>query len=48
MTIAGGWEIYLTNGEWCAIKGPLLISAATKTELEQKLDEWYAIKEHSA
>lgn len=45
MTISGGWEIYLTGNEWCAIKGPLIISAASKQELEQKLDEWYTYHE---
>lgn len=43
MTIAGGWEIYLLDGDWCALKGGMLISASSKNELEKKLDYLEAV-----
>lgn len=39
MTISGDWEIFWMDGDWCALKGGVLISAYSKTELEQKLDD---------
>ncbi len=48
MTIAGGWEIFWMDGDWCALKGGILLRAYSKHELEQKMDMIDEAQKHSA